>query len=350
MISNKQSCSALVELSGGVDSAMAAYLLLSKGWQVHGVYLDMLPDGLGKRALETAERIADKLGIEFHVLSLHKRFRNEVIEYFYRSYLSGITPNPCVMCNPRIKISMGLGLMERLGLTHLATGHYARIMPCKEGYHGLFSGKDHLKDQSYFLHRLPREKLANIVFPLGEWTKVKVKEYAAKVGLSGLVLSESREVCFLKGDYRRFFSDYAKALTLSGEIVDMHGRILGRHTGLHSYTIGQRRGLGIPDASPYYVVRLDTKNNRLVVGKDKDLWCSELNVTDIHWLVSPSNIEEELLIKIRYRHKGCKGIIYMMDNHRARIGFHEPQRAITPGQFAVFYRKDQVLGGGVICG
>ncbi len=351
MISNKQARSALVELSGGVDSAVAARLLLSKGWQVQGVYLDMLPDSLGTDALKAAERIAGKLGIEFHVLDLHENFQDEIIEYFCRSYLAGITPNPCVICNPRIKVSRGLEFVKELGLTHLATGHYARILPCKKGYYGLFSGRDRSKDQSYFLHRLPRSSLANIVFPLGEWTKVQTKEYAARVGLAGLVLSESQEVCFLKGDYRQFFGDRAEGLAVPGEIVDMDGRILGTHTGLYSYTVGQRRGLGIPDASPYYVVRLDTRNNRLVIGKDRDLWCNKLTVTDIHWLVPSSDMgKKELLIKIRYRHRGCMGTIHMMNYNRARISFLEPQRAVTPGQFAVFYRGEQVLGGGVICG
>ncbi len=337
-------------LSGGIDSAVAAWLLKIEGWHVHGLFLDMLGDLAAGQSLEAAKRIAGALGIDFSVKEARKEFKEQIIKYFIDEYLEGMTPNPCVVCNPSIKIRFGLEMCEKISASHLATGHYARVLPEGHGKYGLYAALHPQKDQSYFLHQIPRQWLPRILFPLGELEKRDVVSIGAEAGLSHLAVKESQEICFIKGDYRTFLLSQSVPLPASGPIVDQEGRILGTHKGLYSYTIGQRRGLGIPGPTPFYVTGMDFEKNILIVGKEEDLYSSTLTVRRLNLLVGMDELfDGKCLVKIRSRHQGASAVLHRLDDKKIRVIFDEPQKAVTPGQFAVFYRESKVLGGGQIC-
>ncbi|MCK4425336.1 MAG: tRNA 2-thiouridine(34) synthase MnmA [Deltaproteobacteria bacterium] len=343
--------SVLVALSGGVDSAFAAHDLLQAGWHTEAFFLNILPEGQSGTGLLAAKNVAKHLGIRLHCLNEAERFENEVISYFSRSYNMGLTPNPCVICNNRIKVVIGLSLADSLGIDCLATGHYAGTKRLSSGQTGLVKAKDLKKDQSYFLHQIPKGAIPRLIFPLGDRTKKDVMKRAAETGLFPLVQKESQEICFLKGNYRTFLEKRGLFNNLPGDIVTVDGKVLGRHAGLYAYTIGQRQGIGIPDKTPYYVAALDRKNNRLVVGKEHSLWSEELLVEHVNWLVSPDMALKQLCtVKIRYRHPGGLAKLELLESGKVRVRFFSNQWAITPGQFAVFYLDDLVLGGGSICG
>ena len=343
--------SVLVALSGGVDSAFAAHDLLQAGWHTEAFFLNILPEGLSGTGLLAAKSVAKHLGIRLHCLNEAEKFENEVISYFSKSYNKGLTPNPCVICNNRIKVVIGLSLADSLGVNYLATGHYARTKRLSNGRTGLFKAKDLKKDQSYFLHQIPRGAIPRLIFPLGDRTKKDVMKQAAETGLFPLVQKESQEICFLKGNYRTFLEKRGLFDNLPGDIVAVDGKVLGRHAGLYAYTVGQRQGIGIPDKTPYYVTALDRKNNRLVVGKEHSLWGKELLVEHVNWLVSPDiALKQPCTVKIRYRHAGGRAKLELLESGKVRVCFFSDQWAITPGQFAVFYLDDLVLGGGSICG
>ncbi len=340
--------SALVALSGGIDSTLVAFELLQAGWHIEAFFLDVFPEGLSNTGLLTAKRVARHLGIKLHCIDRAKAFKDEVISYFVESYNMGLTPNPCVVCNYKIKIASGLSLADSLGLDRLSTGHYARTEVLENGQTGLFRARDLKKDQSYFLHQLPAEAIPRLLFPLGERSKEEVKRRVAELGLFPLVSQESQEVCFLRGDYRAFLEENSPYKYLPGEIITKKGEVLGRHTGLYAYTIGQRKRLGIPDRTPYYVIDLDIENNRLVIGKEQDLWAKELIVDHVNWLVSPDRVRL-CNVQIRHRHPGGLAELKILESGKVLVHFFSAQRAITPGQFAVFYQNDRVLGGGTIC-
>ena len=343
--------SVLVALSGGVDSAMAAHDLLQAGWHTEAFFLDILPQEISGTGLLAARNVTRHLGIRLHCLNEAERFENEVISYFRTSYNMGLTPNPCVICNQRIKAVVGLSLAASLGIDYLATGHYAGTKRLSDGRTGLFKAKDKKRDQSYFLHQIPEWAIPRLIFPLADRTKKDVMKQAAETGLLPLVQKESREICFLKGNYRTFLEKRGLFDNRPGDIVDMDGKVLGRHTGLYAYTIGQRQGIGIPDKTPYYVAALDRKNNRLVVGKEHSLWSKELLAEHVNWLVSPDMaLKQPCTVKIRYRHQGGLAKLELLESGRVRVRFFSDQWAVTPGQFAVFYLDDLVLGGGSICG
>lgn len=338
----------LVAISGGVDSAVAALRSIEAGYHTETFYLRLTTDEIG---LYAARCIAERLGVNFHVIDAARRFEQEVISYFKDSYLAGRTPNPCVVCNPRIKIRLGLELAGTLGCDLLATGHYARIFQESKDDAVLLKGLDPAKDQSYFLHQIPKEALCRLWFPNGPLTKIEVKKIAGAAGLLDIVHGESQEICFLKGDYR-MFPGLAPSEDTSGDIITTDGSVIGRHKGLWAYTIGQRHGLGIADATPYYVTAMDHARNRLIVGKNKDLYASSCIVTGINRLVDAALFapHRRIQVKIRYRHPGVTARLEPIEGQRIRVLFDSPQRAVTPGQFAVFYDKDMVLGGGMICG
>jgi tRNA-specific 2-thiouridylase len=342
--------SVLVALSGGVDSAFAAHDLIQAGWHTGTFFLNILPEGQSGTGLLAAKNVAKHLGIRLHCLNEAERFENEVISYFSRSYNMGLTPNPCVICNNRIKAVIGLSLADSLGIDYLATGHYAGTKRLSSGQTGLVKAKDLKKDQSYFLHQIPKRAIPRLIFPLGDCTKKDVMKRAAETGLFPLVQKESQEICFLKGNYRTFLEKRGLFNNLPGDIVTVDGKVLGRHAGLYAYTIGQRQGIGIPDETPYYVTALDRKNNRLVVGKEHSLWSEELLVEHVNWLVSPDMaLKQPCTVKIRYRHPGGLAKLELLESGKVRVRFFSNQWAITPGQFAVFYLDDLVLGGGPIC-
>ncbi len=339
---------ALVALSGGIDSTLAAFELLKAGWHIEAFFLDVFPEGSSNTGLLVAKKAAKRLGIRLHCLNEAKKFRDTVISYFIKSYNMGLTPNPCVVCNYKIKVASGLSLADSLGLDYLATGHYARAEVLHDGQTGLFKAKDLKKDQSYFLNQIPARAISRLLFPLGECTKEEVRQRVTELGLFPLAYQESQEICFLRGDYRAFLKKNTIYEDHPGDIVTRDGRVLGRHIGLYAYTIGQRRGLGIPDKTPYYVIGLDRGNNRLVIGKEQDIWAKELLVDHINWLVPPNKVEF-CKVQIRHRHPGGLAQLRLLRSGKVHIRFFSEQRAITPGQFAVFYQDDQVLGGGSIC-
>lgn len=333
-----------VAMSGGVDSTVCA-VLLQKKYEVHGYYMNLgLPDQLEQIGRVT--HVAGLLGISFTVVDLAAVFAKEVVEYFCDSYAEGVTPNPCVVCNSRIKFGKLLETIRRDGIEKMATGHYARLTP--DGRH-LLKGEDVAKDQSYFLCGLNQAQLQHLLFPLGKLTKQEVYRLAADSGFNFSAGRESQDVCFLQnespGDFLKKRTDCPK-----GDIVTKDGKKVGSHDGIFSYTIGQRRGLRVCDHTPYYVTGLLAGKKQVIVGKDADLWENELLVRSVNWIAGNSPpLPARLSVKIRYRHQAAVAEL-SREGGMLKVVFREIQRAITPGQFAVFYAGDEVVGGGEIAG
>ncbi len=341
-------------LSGGVDSAVAAVLLKQAGYEIRAVHLLMGETGDHGRDSDVSSvvRLAEALDLPLTVLDYRSLFRSEVLSYFVREYLKGLTPNPCVVCNPLVKFGKLLQWVSSEGIDRIASGHYARV---EEGSDSegprLFKGVDSGKDQSYFLHRLSREQLSACLFPLGDYTKAQVRALAEKWGLRSLVRNESVEFCFAGGgDYRRLIEEFGRVLPPPGDFVLRDGSVIGRHRGIHHYTVGQRRGLGIPSTEPYYVLSIDFESNRVVLGRNEELSTAEALVNDIHWIRSEFVGERvRCEVKIRYRHRAAPAeIVPCGRSGKVRVVFEQPQRAATPGQSAVFHLGDEVLGGGFI--
>lgn len=336
-----------VAMSGGVDSSVTAALLKQQGHMVRGVFMAFGQPGLDAQ-IERVGKVADALAVELTVVDVAEVFRSTVLDYFRASYLAGRTPNPCIVCNPNVKFGRLLAAAREMGCAAMATGHYARLDRLGDRVR-LLKGLDPNKDQSYFLHRLGQDQLAALLFPLGGFTKTQVRELAAGFGIAGVHGSESQDVCFLQGTTVAAFLEAAGTMPGGGEIVDGGGRVLGRHQGIHRYTIGQRRGLGLPDATPYYVVAIDGDRNRLVVGKNEELWREMLSLRSVKWVAGgPPSLPARLIVKIRYRHEGAPALVAPGQGERVAVRFDAPQRAVTPGQFAVFYDGDEVVGGGEI--
>jgi tRNA-uridine 2-sulfurtransferase len=337
----------IVALSGGVDSAIAAALLLEQGWQVRGVHLLLTEKQEDMAALNSMCRF---LGIECLQLDFRREFNSRIIHYFIALYRAGKTPNPCVRCNEKIKFGSLLEVIRSWGYTYLATGHYARIEVDADGSAALFRGLDPRKDQSYFLHRLKLDSLASIMFPLGQFTKSQVIEKSVALGLQPyLPVRESQELCFISGDYADFLQARKEAgLNKSGAIVNRQGKVLGKHGGLEHYTVGQRRGLGLSAPEPYYVLEMNPKLNQVVVGGRAELWSTAIEVKDMNWLIPHPTEPLRAEVRIRYRHPGVSCCIRPDDAQRVRVTLDHPQSAVTPGQAAVFYQGERVLGGGWI--
>jgi len=336
----------MVAMSGGVDSSVTAALLLQRGLTVVGVFMRLAQADAEAQA-ERARRIADCLGIHFEVVDLATEFQRQVLDYFTGSYLQGKTPNPCVVCNQTIKFGLLRDFGRSRGISAMATGHYARTAQEADGRVRLLAGLDPKKDQSYFLCGLGQEHLAGLTFPLGETTKEEVYRVAAGLGLSGLHSAESQDICFLQG---RGLADYFGELPQRpGEFVTASGERKGQHQGIHRYTVGQRRGLGIPDATPYYVIGLDPVKNHVIIGKEEDLWRDELALREMHWTLGlEPPLPQNFMVKIRYRHAAAQAMVSPDSAGGYTIKFIGPQRAVTPGQFAVLYQGDEVIGGGAI--
>ena len=335
----------MVAMSGGVDSSVTAALLKQQGFAVTGVFM-LLAQGDGEAQAERARRIAGRLGIPLEVVDLATEFERQVLNYFRVSYLSGQTPNPCVVCNRLIKFGLLREVGRRLGISAMATGHYARTVVGEDGHVRLLAGYDPQKDQSYFLCGLGQEHLTGVTFPLGETTKTEVYQLAAALGLSGLHSPESQDICFLQG--RTLADFFAGMPPRPGDFVTLSGTVKGQHQGIYRYTVGQRRGLGLPDATPYYVVGIDAARNRVLIGKQEDLYRQEVVVREMRWVsgLAPT-LPQSFMVKIRYRHPATAALI-SQEAAGYRIGFAVPQRAVTPGQFAAVYQGDELVGGGAI--
>ncbi len=346
-INNKLSIG--VAMSGGVDSSVTATLLKNMGHEVRGFFMALAQPDLDQQ-VERVTKVAACLGIPLTVVDLADEFAEKVLNYFTQSYIMGKTPNPCIICNPRIKFGSLLDKILAAGCDCMATGHYARIIQEQNGSFHLLQGLDPKKDQSYFLHRLTQEQLARLLMPLGVQTKENVYRMAAELGIAGVHGDESQDVCFLKGrDLNSFITQYSGKGLKEGAIVTRDGREVGIHRGISCYTVGQRKGLGIPDATPYYVLALDPERNEVIVGKKEDLWQQELSAEDLNWISGKEpELPRDFLVKIRYRHEGVLGRVMPEEKGHCRVHFQKKQLAITPGQFAVFYDGEEVFGGGMI--
>ncbi len=335
-----------IAISGGIDSLMAAYLLKKQGHKVIGIHFTT---GYETEPVNIISHIADKLKINIKVLDCRKEFKQKIVDYFIQSYLTGQTPNPCMVCNPLIKFGVVFEFARRLGASCLATGHYAGITKDKDGLFHLLKGVDQKKDQSYFLAFMSQKQLAHACFPLGLMTKTEVVKLAREHELDHFIKQESQDICFIKGkSYGEFIALQKGLIPKPGLIEDIDGNIIGKHKGLHLFTIGQRRGINLPASEPYYVVKIDGKQNRIVVGFKDSLMTSECKVTVINWIDKEPTSPVKVYTRLRYRHKPVLSTLFPDDGNKAIVRFETPQSAITPGQGAVFYNGNEVLGGGWI--
>ncbi len=332
-----------VALSGGVDSTVAAALLKESGQEVIGLFMDL---GLGRPgARQAAAAAAAEVGVPFHVLDLKEIFRRRVVEPFLDAYARGQTPNPCAVCNRAVKFEELLKKGRALGARGLATGHYVRLSLNRGGQPALCRGAERGKEQSYFLARLDRSWLNRLHFPLGGLTKAQVRGLAQERGLQAAARPESQEICFLGGeDYRAFFR--RRRQPRPGLIVGLDGRELGRHQGLFNYTVGQRRGLGLPAERPWYVVALDGRANQVIVGPEEALYRRRAQAAGCAWLSSPQDLPKKVSVQVRYRARPLAAELERLSPQKVNIHFAEPQKAVAPGQLAAFYLDDQLLGGG----
>lgn len=333
-------------MSGGVDSTSCA-LLLQQEYDVTGFFMELAQSDIDKQKIQV-RKMADRLGINVNIIDLRYKFQEKVLNYFGTSYFSGRTPNPCMICNREIKFGLFMETIIGEGMDMMATGHYARVHEQNGLYH-LRTGIDPTKDQSYFLSRLNQSQLSRILFPLGSQKKEDTYQYIEKEGFNNFRGKESQDVCFYKEKVGDFLEKINTGNPLEGDIVTEDGKIVGTHDGLFRYTIGQRRGLGIPDETPWYVIHLDGQNNRVIIGKNEDLYHNLIKVKDLNWI---SGSEPDLLleyqVRIRYSHKGSAATLEKIDNDHYHIHFKESQRAVTPGQFTVIYLGDEVIGSGEI--
>ncbi len=343
----------MVLMSGGVDSAVSALLLKEKGYDVTGIHLSLCEPYEGEYGrccspvdAYDARRAADKIGIPFYVINARDVFKESVIDNFVKEYLRGRTPNPCVLCNSRIKFGYLLKKALSFGFDFVATGHYARIKP-ENGYLKLKKGIDESRDQSYFLFELNQENMRYIIFPLGEMLKSEVREIAKKYGLPQSKKKESRGICFVGSQDHFKFIKEKEGIDGSGEIMTLTGKIIGYHDGYYKYTIGQREGLGVATGKRLYVVKIEPETRRVYVGEEKDIYGTKVILKDFNWTGEEIKIPFDAMAKIRYKHHIAFSKVYPFDNF-VEVVFYEPQRAITPGQACVLYSGEDVIGGGWI--
>lgn len=340
----------LIALSGGVDSSTVAYILKQQSFDIAAVTLKLYDSvsriNISAQAIEDTKKVCNFLDIKHYILDLQKEFKENIINNFITSYLSAVTPNPCIICNEKIKFGLLLEYAKKLGYDYLATGHYAKIEQVENEFK-LKIGKDKSKDQTYFLYRLTQKELKHLMFPLADYTKDEIRNIATNAKLPVANKPDSQEICFIEKTYHDFLQknidDFNKKV-FPGLIVDINGKKLGRHKGLIFYTIGQRSGLGITTSEPVYVLKMDKATNTLVVGTKKDIFSRVAKIKDITFISNKvNNLDFRADVKIRRMHKPAKALI-----SKNVILFDEEQSSITPGQSAVFYDNDYVIGGGFI--
>jgi tRNA-specific 2-thiouridylase len=349
----------VIALSGGVDSSVAAVLLKEAGYEVIGITLKLWDPPQEDAYRHTsccsvedigdARRVAEQIGIPFYVVNSKEHFRKNVVDRFVQEYLQGRTPNPCALCNDKVKFSFLLEKAFELEAYYVATGHYAQkhwneAKQCWE----LFKGRDASKDQSYFLFSLGQSQLEHILFPVGELSKERVREIARGHGLKTTDKPESQEICFVPGNHADFIKKYSpETVGPPGEILNEGGEVLGTHQGIYRYTVGQRRGTHVALGDRSYVKSIDARSNTITLGTNESLLAQGLWAQDVRWVHDVVD-GMEVTARIRYRHGGSPAVLHLEKNGGVRLQFREPQRAISPGQAVVFYQGDQVLGGGWI--
>lgn len=349
----------MVAMSGGVDSSVTAAILNEKGYNVVGATMKIIPDYIENPenqegsccAIEDAKRVASKLDIPHYSFNIKKEFHKQVIDYFVSEYTQGRTPNPCVICNKKIKFSLLMRKAKEIDCDYIATGHYSRIVKNDEAdRYFLYKAVDKEKDQSYMLYALTQNQLKNTLLPLGELNKSKVRDIARKYNLPNYDKPDSQEICFVPDDdYTEFLENHFSDLGDSGPIYYVDGTKIGEHQGLYNYTIGQRRGLGISLDHPVYVLEMDSESNSLFVGPREELGFAGLTAKNVNWIAfaeDPKNIEAE--VKIRYNSDPVKAQINKSGRSKVKVEFAEMKNAVAPGQAVVFYDDELVLGGGII--
>jgi len=354
--------SVMIGMSGGVDSSVAAALLLEKGYDVIGVTMQIWPETpeevklteggcCSLSAVDDARRVANTLGIPYYVLNFKEVFENKVINYFIDKYLKGRTPNPCIACNRHVKFEALLNKAVSMGIDYVATGHYAIIEYNEDRKRYLLrKSVTQAKDQTYALYNLTQEQLSRVLMPIGNFSKDDVRQKAKDLGLNVASKPDSQEICFVDdNNYGRFIEENTDKKIIPGNFVDTKGNVLGKHKGIIHYTVGQRKGLGIALGKPMYVVGLDVENNNVILGEDSEVFGRELIAYDLNF-ISIDNLEEPMRVKakIRYSAKEADALIIPIEKDKVKVVFDTPQRAITPGQSVVFYENDLVVGGGII--
>ncbi len=348
----------VVAMSGGVDSSVAAALLKQQGYDVIGMMLRLWSEP-GKEesnrcctpdSMALARRVAAKLDIPFYVVDAKEVFHNTVVNYFLEGYARGETPNPCLICNRQIRWTFLLDHALALGADFMATGHYVRIKKEERGKNQLWRAVDKSKDQSYVLHVLNQEKLSRALFPVGDYTKPEIRQIAESFGLPTASRHDSQDLCFLAGDdYRNFLQRNAAEMLKPGQIVTRDGRVVGEHTGLANYTIGQRKGLGAGSPVPLYVLGKNAATNTLIVGTQNELGSNQLLAHEVNWIAGEAPKGSfRADVKTRYTAKEMPAEVRLLNGDQAEVRFDAPQRDITAGQAAVFYQGDVMLGGGII--